>query len=310
MTALRPAQKIALLGFTEHRAQAPFGDPTWQIWGINDLYLDLPPIPAERLVWFQLHGFDSKVQTIAGEVESPAAPRDGAGHVNWLRDVSSRIPVFLRDARPDLPSCNVLPKADIMAYFGSNYFTNSVSWMLGLAIMQLVPGGPGTPCVPGAELGVFGVDMMVAGGQGSEYGWQRPSCEWLLGWARAAGITVVLPDQSDLLKTAFPYGDAIGNTWRKKLQAYRTEMSRRRGILTDQRDQAVYGIAELTGAINAADHWLLSWMPGDSDAPTTGRVPLPNAHKPEAPLPLEQPSDGRLGMPVPAVPAFAANFDG
>src|SRR6266700_1497434 len=156
MPPLRPAQKIALLGFTEHRSQAPFADPAWQIWGINDLYIDLPPIPAERLAWFQLHAFTTKVQTIAGEIDSPAAPRDGAGHVNWLREASARLPIFLTSPRPDLPDCNILPKQAIMAYFGSNYFTNSVSWMIGLAIMQLVPGGAGTACIPGAELGVFG----------------------------------------------------------------------------------------------------------------------------------------------------------
>ena len=138
-----------------------------------------------------------------------------------------------------------------------------------------------------------GVDMMVAGGQGSEYGWQRPSCEFFLGYAMGHGIKVTLPAESDLLKTAFPYGDHIGNEWRKKLQEYRTEMSRRRGIMTQQRDEAMYAIAELTGAINAADHWLLAWMPGDPGAPEAGRVPLPNSHK-----------------GVPDMPAASPNLDG
>src|SRR5258708_5353985 len=112
--------------------------------------------------------------TAAGIIDSPAAPRDGVGHVNWLREAAKEFPVILIKPRPDQPDALILPKAEIMAYFGSNYFTNSVSWMLGLAIMQLVPNGAGTRCVDGAELGVFGVDMMVAGGQGSGYGWQRP----------------------------------------------------------------------------------------------------------------------------------------
>ncbi len=275
---LRPAKKIALLGFTEHRNKAPFADPAWQIWGINDLYLDIPPegvppITPDRLVWFQLHAFRNKMQTAAGVIDSPAAPRDGVGHVNWLREAAKEFPVILIKPRPDQPDALILPKPEIMAYFGSNYFTNSVSWMLGLAIMQ------------------------------------RPSCEWLLGWARAAGIKITIPAEGDLLKAAFPYGDEIGNAWRKKLQAYRTEMSRRRGMLTDQRDQAVFGIAELTGAINAADHWLLAWMPGDSEEPSVGRTPLPDSHKAQALLPLEEASDGGVVAPPGARPAFTVDLD-
>jgi hypothetical protein len=282
--------KIAIVGFTEHRQQAPYANPDWEIWGLNDLYLDLPPVtPRDRLKWFQVHELSATVSTIFGSEKAPPAPRD-PGHMLRLQEISKEIPVYTLRPQPELPHAQVLPREALESYFAKHwygdrftYFTNSIAWMLGMAIMQLCPE-PDSHAPAGAEIAVYGVDMMVAGGQGSEYGWQRPSCEFFLGYAAGHGIKVTLPPESDLVKTAFPYGDAIGNEWRKKLQSYRTEMSRRRGMLTDQRDQALYGIAELTGAINAADHWLLAWMPGDSGDPSIGRVPVPDSHKaPPAP---------------------------
>lgn len=287
LTAPVARRKIALIGFTEHRALAPYDNAEWEIWGLNDLYLDLPPVAWDRLKWFQVHEWSATMQTVFGKEQQPPAPRD-PGHALRLREISEQIPVYVLRPQPELPSARLMPREELQRYFARhwyaerfNYFTNSISWMLGMAIMQLCPD-PDGQAPEGSEIAVYGVDMMVAGGQGSEYGWQRPSCEFFLGYAAGHGIKVTLPAQSDLCKTAFAYGDAIGNEWRKKLQDYRTEMSRRRGIMCDQRDQALHAIAELTGAINACDHWLLSWMPGDGGTPSGGRVPLPDSHKPPA----------------------------
>jgi hypothetical protein len=37
----RQFKKVAILGFTPHKDQAPINDPEWEIWGLNDLYVDL-----------------------------------------------------------------------------------------------------------------------------------------------------------------------------------------------------------------------------------------------------------------------------
>lgn len=289
----RGRSKIALVGFTEHRGLAPFQDDAWELWGLNDLYLDIPEVAHDRLRWFQLHAWTETVTTAAGQVRQPPCPRD-PHHVDWLARYASEFPIYLMEPHAEVPAAEVLPRAAIEAYFGRRYFTNSVSWMLGMAIMALCPTPPreGGHAVDGAEIAVYGVDMMVAGGQGSEYGWQRPSCEWLLGIAEGAGIRVTLPPQSDLLATAFPYGDTAGNAFRDKIKAYRTELSRRRGMMTDQLEQARAGYTELTGGINVLDHLMLSWMPGDGPE-SSGRAPAPNAHK-----------------GVPAAPAVSDNFDG
>ena len=286
--------KIAIMGYVEHRSLAPFEKPEWLIVGLNDLYFELPNIPDERLSWFQIHEWKRPLveqhdPSLMDFTEGPPHPRD-PNHVLWLQEASRRCPVYIYKPHPELPDAVPLPLEEMFAYFDDGdgtplkYFTNSISWMLGLAIMQLAPVSNGKRArSPDATIGVFGVDMMVAGGQGSEYGWQRPSCEWLLGWARGAGIKIVVPDESDLLKSAFQYGDDQYEYFRKKMQDYRNKMSGQRGQVTNTLNQAQLAHAELSGAINAADYFLRAHMPGDPGEISLGRTPAPDMHKEMAP---------------------------
>lgn len=280
-----PARKVAIVGFTQHKMLAPYLDPEWQVWGLNDLYLDIPSVqPIARLRWFQVHAWQEVVHHKDVPVTSdplqfsggPPHPRD-PNHVAWLALNAPQIPVYLMEPRPEVPDAVVYPREAVFAYFGHRYFTNSISWMLALAIMEMVPE-PGGRALPGSEIGVWGVDMMMAGGAGSEYGYQRPSCEWLLGWAAGAGIKVQVPDESDLLKSAFQYGDHHANAARVKLEDHKQELLRRRAATIQAKVQHQLGEAELNGALNIINWWQTSWMPGDDGAPI-GRAPLPDAHK-------------------------------
>lgn len=284
--------KIALIGFTQHRAFAPYHDDEWQIWGLNDLYLDTPEsVSPERLQWFQVHGWEEIAKYKQASVLShplhfgggPPHPRD-ANHVAWLVEHSKRIPIWMLEPRPEMPDAKILDREAMFAYFTLDgqspmrYFTNSISWMLGKAIMDLCPDGK-TP-VEGAELGVWGVDMMMAGGKGSEYGYQRPSCEFFLGFARGLGIKVHVPRESDLLKTAFQYGDSEAGDFRVKLTSHVQELKQRRASVQQQLAQLNAGNAELSGAINVAEWILNSWMPGDGELEhLAAHAPLPNTHK-------------------------------
>ena len=294
MTTSRKApQKIAIVGFTEHKTLAPFENPDFEIWGLNDLYLDLPRVPDNRLRWFQVHAFEQVVgQSQPSALDfrrGPPHPRD-PNHLNWLKDAQRRFPLYLLEPRPELPQAEVLDQEAMFAYFGLHYrdahgnpmdgfkyFTNTISWMLGKAIMELCPD-PNGPLVAGASVGVWGVDMMMGGGPGSEYGYQRPSCEFFIAWAMAKGIEFLLPKESDLLKTAFQYGDRDTNDFRTKLLSHRQEMSKRRGAVTGAIEDNRMAHAELTGFINACDWLLQSHMPGDG-GDEWGRAPEPNAHK-------------------------------
>jgi len=296
-----PHRKIAILGFTDHRKQAPFEDPTWEYWGLNDLYYEFPAIPYDRVRWFQIHAWEEPVvpkrpPSVADFDAGPPHPRD-PNHVLWLAETAKHCPVYLMTPRPEVPDARVLPREAIYQYFDDGtgdpikYFTNSISWMIAMAIMELAPASNGKRAVdPDATIGVFGVDMMVSGGHGSEYGWQRPSCEFFLGWCRGAGITLIVPRESELLKSAWDYGDENGEFFRKLVYDRRQRMSAQRGQAHQQLQAAQLQAAELTGYINCCDQLLRNLMPGDpGDEPylRIGRVPLPNSH-----LPLATTADG------------------
>lgn len=290
-------RKICILGFTEHRKLAPYNGPgaeEWGIWGLNDLYIDIPEVPNERVRWFQLHTW-MEVQKWASRPATerpldlnggPPHPRD-PNHIAWLATHSQHIPVFVRQRRPEIPLAYEFPYQMVFEFFARRlkgydrnvYFTNSISYMIGLAIMELIDPDTGF-AVEGAELGVWGVDMMMSGDAGSEYSYQRPSVEYLLGYAQGAGIQVHVPIESDLLKTAYPYGDEVGAMYRARLQAHRKELSRRRGEVTEQLQALQSGHVELSGAINVLDWTLRAHMPGDSELGHVDAVaPKPHANR-------------------------------
>lgn len=286
--------KFAIVGFTDHRKFAPFADPEWEIWGLNDLYYELSSdLPADRLRWFQLHSWHQP-QPHKPEASVLDKPIDFSGgpphardpnHVPWLAEQAKRLPVYLLNPRAEVPDARIFPMDEAFRFFSldgetpNKYFTNSISYMIALAIMELCPNGLGAGAVDGAEIGVWGVDMMMGGGEGSEYGFQRPSCEFFLGIARGAGITVRLPRESDLLHTAFPYGDLHGSAFRTNVEFELNGMRERRANLQQQIQHCSAGVSELTGAISMLERMLANHMPGDGTDPSEGRVPRPNAHR-------------------------------
>jgi hypothetical protein len=82
-----------------------------------------------------------------------------------------------------------------------DYWCSSIAYMLALAIHE------------GAqEIALYGVDMRGD----DEYGYQKPNCEYLIGFARGKGIAVHIPDVSPLCKFVSPpdrnYAGRYGRT--------------------------------------------------------------------------------------------------
>ena len=84
--------KVAIVGFAQsHRDQAPFHDPSFEIWGLNNAYIFMPPRPhadgriAER--WFEIHSED----LYGWDLRRPGR------HVDWLRNFPG--PLYLLEAR-------------------------------------------------------------------------------------------------------------------------------------------------------------------------------------------------------------------
>ena len=84
---------------------------------------------------------------------------------------------------------NTFPIKEIIEFTGSNYFTNSISYMIAYAIYTNA-----------SEINIYGVDMEV----GSEYEYERPNVAFWLGFAKAKGIKTY--NHNGFTNTSIPYG--------------------------------------------------------------------------------------------------------
>lgn len=181
--------KIAICG-TGRRTidDAPFDDLSWQIWSPALYFNQLPRLDV---------GFEIHRQEIIEQTE---------GYVEFLKNPP--IPVFMRDQATYRKS-KPYPFGKAVELLGGEYFASSFGFMLAKAILD------------GAdEIGIWGVDLTLD----SEYAYQRPNAEYLIGMARAKGIKVHIPEKSALCKFNHIYGESLTLShpmiaiWEKRLE--------------------------------------------------------------------------------------------
>lgn len=236
-------KKVAIVGFAPSWNKVPWDDEDMEVWGLNELYNFFRQVPnshAER--WFEIH--------------SPNSPsKNTPQHRAWLKKAT--IPIYMQRHYDEIPSSVSYPKDEVIKFFeakghmGKQYFTNSISWMIALAIYEGFE-----------EIQIFGVDMATD----SEYGSQKPSCEYFIGIAEGMGIKTYLPCESDLLKAGVLYGYESDNTMRLKIKGRIKELEGRKQatIAELQKANAIIGrcnqtIAELNGALSDANYFLKNW---------------------------------------------------
>lgn len=240
---------IAIVGFATHFQLAPYDDPEWEIWGLNQLHT----VAGDRRFdkWFNLHDLE---KFHGSDLE----------HLQFLENF--RGPVYLRPqdiGKLTTPNQAPFPYTELVDEFGS-YFTNTVSWLIAYAI-TLKPD----------KIGVWGVDMAQDSILHAEYSRQRPSCEYFLGVAKGMGIEVVLPDVTDLLQSSHLYGFENDSPFVRKLTARLQELAGRKeeakGKVAQMEGQIAalesdklalnYAINQLDGAMQDIQYWLKNWVP-------------------------------------------------
>jgi len=191
-----------------------------------------PEIVEHATRWFQIHPRRSYDINIG---------RDHSHHA-WMTQ-QNKFPIYMQDQQPDVPVSVRFPKEEIMDHFG-NYFTNSISWEIALAIYEGFE-----------EIHVYGVDMAMD----SEYEYERPSVEYFLGWAKGRGIKLIIPAGSDLLKTLwiYPYEDSA--PFREKIQIRRKELRDRVNNVSVQEQQAHDHKMQLLGALDNMQYIERTW---------------------------------------------------
>lgn len=243
------SKKVAIVGYSMNRNKAPFNDESFEIWGLNDLYKHIPRYDR----WFQLHTANEVERRHFESVES----RDNwETHLECLKQMTC--PVYLQEYHPEIPHSIKYPLEDILAHFGrcfvepdhAAYFTNSVSYMIALAIYEGFE-----------ELHIYGVDMATSFID-NEYSHQRPSCEFWLGMAAGRGMKLHIPKETDLLKTRFLYGyeDEKKHTFETKIQTLQSDIAKKKAqAITQQRQWRDYQ-KEYEGAELALKEIMVTWQ--------------------------------------------------
>ncbi|MBI2934674.1 MAG: hypothetical protein HYY29_03785 [Chloroflexi bacterium] len=240
-------KKVAILGFTDSWKLAPFGDPSFEIWGLNELYLFISHIPGGRYDrWFELHMQDG----LKSDRKRSNAPPDA--HIENLKKLNC--PIYMQQHWDDIPNSIPYPMAQICEAFPNPspgwkpYLTNTVSYMLAVAIME----GFG-------EIHIYGVDMS----HDTEYGGQRPSCEYFVGLAVGRGIKVYIPPVADLLKTVFFYGyeQEAEAGFDMKLKARAAELQAKANALQQELNEKNQALQQHLGALQDCQHMLKNWRP-------------------------------------------------
>jgi hypothetical protein len=164
-------RKIAMVGGAGTIRHVPWDDPTWEIWSHHscrhqcgrepDLLFDLHPPElwrdADKKFW------------------DPRYPA-------WLK--ATHTPIMMQQKYPDAPTSIKYPFESMVTEFPRGYHTNTLSYMIPLALMEGV-----------THIGIFGCHYDA----GSEYGPQRGSAEYWLGVAEGRGVHVLIPPGCDLL---------------------------------------------------------------------------------------------------------------
>lgn len=235
--AEKPQKRIAIVGCSDSKDAAPYGDTSWEIWAMNNAYAHV----TRRNIWFEIHpiklekGKYYRRKLIRPGVFKYMTEFRGAPMESYMEELAALdIPVYMQKHWDIIPKSIAYPLEKVIKTFGK-YFTNSVSYMIALAILEKP-----------TEIGAYGVDMAT----GSEYGPQRPSCEFFLGVAAGMGIKITIPKSADLLKTKFLYGfqEREQTIWEEKMTAINLSLHARHNKAVQQAKHAEKQTQQYIGA--------------------------------------------------------------
>jgi hypothetical protein len=170
-------KKLLILGTSPTLKLAPVNDPSFEVWGLNDMFTVLPR--ADR--WFEMH--PRQVQ------ENSIVRNSKQNYLEWFKN--TKIPVYMQEKFEDIPSSIKYPLDEMIRKFGVELFGSTVDYEMALALSEGYK-----------EIYIYGVDMAV----NEEYSQQRPSLYFWIGIAMGMGVKVFMPDGCDLLKSYFKYG--------------------------------------------------------------------------------------------------------
>lgn len=252
-------EKVAIVGFAPSSMKlAPYADDSWEIWTLNNIYACFNVPRWDR--WFELHRnfreypamHDTRIDPHNIVMGDARPVTKSMSHLEWLQKQTTERPIYFVEPQPDIPAAVPYPIEAIKQWCDQAkfkaYFTNSISYMIALAIAEGYK-----------SIAIYGVDMAAEG----EYQKERPSVEYWIGLAQAMGIEVILPKESELLKSRF-YGFERDNEFVQKLRARQNELRTNLSQAAAQRDQATIAVNYFQGAVDDLEYVINNWGNGET----------------------------------------------
>lgn len=248
--------KIALIGSAPSSlGLAPFGQPGWSIWGCSPgVYYQC----GNPNAWFELHRWEPPVIGVPSRQKQWFSPE----YVAWMAQRNpATCPVWMYEAVPEIPASRALPVDELVAKYGSYFFTSSLAWMIACAIEDIleerskIKAGLMPAHGQRDTIGLWGVDMAAT----EEYGYQRAGCQQLLLLAADLDIEIVVPPESDLLRPMPLYGISESSHWMIKLTARKAELEARLAANQNALKAAEHSVSFLQGALDDLNYQMLTW---------------------------------------------------
>ena len=258
--------KIALVGSAPASVRlAPYHSPEWKIWGCSPGVYGIAPRVDE---WFEMHLWEPGQTWFSPE------------YCQWLAALPGRgVKLWTGASVADLPGSEVYPAQEILDEFDPQrwFCSSSLFWMMARAIK-----------VGATSIGFWGVDMAA----GEEYEMQRAGIHFLTYIARARGIEVGTPPESDLFTPRFRYAVDEHSHGYRKTRARRMELEQRREQAKLQKLELTRAEAFFDGAIEDLKYMSDTWVDKGN---YTGPEGFPQAFtQPIQPIGTDTPPDGPL----------------
>lgn len=215
---------------------APYGDPSWQIWCCSPGAYGV----AQRTdVYYELHRWQPPTPGRPGTGDPWFSPE----YCQFLRQ-HQKVTVADPAALGDIPNARMLPWQSLVEKYSPYFFASSISWMIAEAIEA-----------GATEIGLWGVDMAAT----EEWVYQRSSCQYFVLLARALGITVHVPPESDLMVPPALYGvSECDHEW-IKLTARKKELTSRMQMIAQQDTATKSEYHFVAGALDDLTYQMQTW---------------------------------------------------
>lgn len=218
-------RSVALYGFATTTREGIWQSKADEFWSIVWAYKYKTP-PLSRLL--EMHPIWMQAQSQKPEYVKARE------HWAWLK-ANTEIPVYMLQAHPAVPMAVCYPIRAAQALVPPSrrraVFSSSYDYLMALAILE----GFG-------RIECYGFEM----GSETEYRYQREGAAYWIGYCDAAGIELVLPENTALLRKKM-YGYEGGS------MIYRQDLERMKAIRERQKRDAFARLANLEGQLKATN---------------------------------------------------------